>query len=127
MLDSLGEWQLSTKLDLYQIQCNATVPDLVFTIGGIEYTVPSDDLVITDETGQFCFFAVARMKYAMAGARSALDEQLATKLSDLIPGDDGPVPLELKGNTWLVGDSFLRQYYTIYDAQEEKFGLATLA
>lgn len=119
-------WKFNSKLNLYQIQCDVEVPDLKFTMNGVDYTVPGEELVLLEESENICFFAVAKMNYAAASGGDTLDAQVSGKLSDLIPGDDGPVPFNLIGNTWLVGDTFLRQYYTIYDYENEKMGFAQL-
>ena len=124
MLNTMGEWKFNTKLNLYEIvQCDDTlkVPDLTFTIGGKPFSVPGNQLVLYDSDSNTCFFSVARMKFNVA-AGAALDAHVdgATLVAD------GPVPANLKGNTWLVGDTFLRQYYTVYDYDNERFGLAEL-
>ena len=38
----------------------------------------------------------------------------------------GPIPIEQMGNTWLLGDSFLRQFYSVYDYDNERFGVCDL-
>lgn len=129
MLASLGEfvlWKFNPKINLYQIQCDADVPDLKFVINGTDYVVPGDDLVFQDDSEQYCFFGVARMKSAATGEGDAGNTRLDKGTYDRVPGDNGPVPPELVGNTWLVGDTFLRRYYTIYDYENERFGLAQL-
>jgi len=37
-----------------------------------------------------------------------------------------PIPIELQHNTWLMGDVFLRRQYSIFDYENEQFGLAEL-
>jgi hypothetical protein len=34
--------------------------------------------------------------------------------------------MEYSGNTWLMGDTYLRQFYSIYDYDNKKFGIADL-
>ena len=111
-------------IGMYSLPCDATVPDLEFTIGGQAYPIPGKDLIIKDDDGSGCFLAVANMMFFGGGARDGAREELATGADD---GDGGgPIPVEFSGNTWLVGDYFLRHYYTIYDYDNEKFGLADL-
>jgi hypothetical protein len=107
MVASIEGAQFNTQEGLYSIPCDTRLPSLEFGIGGRGYRVPGEDLVLRDGSGFFCFFGVAIM-----GMR--------------VGAGDGPVPFQYVGNTWVVGDTFLRQYYTIYDYDNERFGLADL-
>ena len=128
MIDAIDGAEFNPMVGLYSVPCSATVPDLEFTIGGQGYAVSGEDLVVKDDTGSFCFLAVAGMGFfGRAGGEQALGEVGAGVGSsgEDAPGD-GPIPLEFTGNTWLVGDFFLRKYYTIYDYDNQRFGLADL-
>jgi len=118
----------SAAIGLYSVPCDADIPDLEFVIGGKGYVVPGPDLVLRDDSGLYCFFGVAVMAYAGDSAAHAVADDLQRDVGDTAtptPGD-GPVPLEFVANTWLVGDTFLRQHYTLYDYDNKKFGLAEL-
>lgn len=123
------------KLELFMIDCDADVPELEFTIGGEAYAVPTDELVLMDEDEKYCFFGVSIMNvHVEANAANTLDAELeegvARQVESLVgrkkDWDNGPIPNQYQGNTWLVGDSFLRQRYTVYDYDNQKFGLAKL-
>lgn len=117
ILATMGGGQLDADLGLYVVSCDAAedAPDLTFTIGGEGYVVPKFDLVLYDDSTDTCYFGVAEMEYGGAGAEFAATAS-----------DESPIPPEFIGNTWLVGDSFLRQFYTIYDYDGQQFGLADL-
>merc|ERR1740117_368887 len=126
MLDTIGDWTFNVKLNLYEIlKCDddLEVPDLTLTIGGKPFTVPGDDLVLLDSETNRCFFSVAKMTFHVAAEGVALDAHVDPR-AEMVA--DSPVPHELKGNIWLMGDTFLRQYHTVYDYDNEKFGLAEL-
>eukprot|EP00584_Thalassiosira_punctigera_P005285 CAMPEP_0172539184 /NCGR_PEP_ID=MMETSP1067-20121228/10441_1 /TAXON_ID=265564 ORGANISM="Thalassiosira punctigera, Strain Tpunct2005C2" /NCGR_SAMPLE_ID=MMETSP1067 /ASSEMBLY_ACC=CAM_ASM_000444 /LENGTH=445 /DNA_ID=CAMNT_0013324829 /DNA_START=87 /DNA_END=1424 /DNA_ORIENTATION=- len=119
------------RLSLYNIPCDTDIPNLEFQIGGQAYNIPGDNLMITDDSNKYCFFAVAIMKFAVSSEVDTLDEELEEKVMDEIKnlaGEAGqsPIPSEYKHNTWLMGDSFLRQQYNIFDYDNEQFGLAEL-
>jgi len=125
MLASIGGATFNTKIGLYRIPCEANVPDLILAIGGKEYTIPSRDLVLQDDTSMRCFFGVAVME--LGDEDNTLDGDLEEEVVHGMPSfGEGAIPSEFTENTWLIGDSFLRQYYTIYDYAQERFGLADL-
>ena len=39
----------------------------------------------------------------------------------------GFVGMDTPGNLWVVGDTFFRRYYTIFDRDEDRVGFATAA
>lgn len=101
MLSTFGEGTVRyvDAVGLFLVPCDADVPDLEFGIGGETYVVPGKDLTIRDDSGQYCFFSVAIMK--------------------VVPGQNAV-------SVWLMGDVFLRQSYSIFDYDNERFGLAQL-
>ena len=78
----------------YTIDCNTLdqIPDVVFTIGGTEYTIPGKSTVI--QAQGVCLFAFM--------------------------GIDFPAP----GPQWILGDVFMREYYTVFNYDEETIGFA---
>ncbi len=121
------------QVGLFMLDCDTTVPDLEFTVGGKAVSIPGAQLVVKDDSGKYCFFTVAIMQFAGSSDVDTLDEELEEsvvhEMRDLAGGPGAttsPIPMEYRGNTWLMGDSFLRMIYTIYDYDNEKFGMATL-
>ena len=129
MAKSLGG-QFLPQVSLYMIDCEQDVPDLEFVIGGTPVVVPGEDLIIQDDSGMYCFFTVSAMNFGdeSVGDVATLDEELADSFVDQVARFAGtselPVPEGL--DTWLVGDTFLRKIYSIYDYDNKKFGFATL-
>jgi len=78
----------------YTIDCEKLddIPDVVFTIGGIEYTIPGKKTVI--QVQQTCLFAFM--------------------------GLDFPAP----GPQWILGDVFMREYYTVFNYNDKTIGFA---
>lgn len=78
----------------YTIDCDEveSIPDITWTIDGVDYTVPGPKLVI--QTAGMCLFAMMGM--------------------------DFPKP----GPQWILGDVFMREYYTVFDYENEKIGFA---
>jgi hypothetical protein len=107
--------------------CETVVPDLEFTVGGKPIAIPGEDLVITDDTGAYCFLTVSIMRFGAEGA-NILEAQLGDKVVEGVKARVGvqPIPMEYSGNTWLMGDTYLRQFYSIYDYDNKKFGIADL-
>lgn len=77
----------------YMIDCDQVpdIPDVVFTIGGEDYTIPGPSTVI--ESGGTCIFGFMGLNF---------------------PG----------GPDWILGDVFMREYYTVFDYVGEKVGFA---
>jgi cathepsin D len=131
MAKSMGA-QFVPQIGLFMLpSCQTTPSDLEFTVGGKVVTIPGQALVIKDDTEKFCFFGIAVMKFAAEEAEfdtlgEKLEEEVVDQMKDLAGTPVSPVPTAFAGNTWLVGDTFLRQIYTIYDFDNKKFGMADL-
>ena len=100
--------QIATKvgampnlLGQYSIDCSLVpnIPDLEFNINGKAWKVPGKDLVI--ESGGMCVFAMMGMDIPAS------------------PGNENPP-------AWILGDVFMRKFYTIFDYGNERVGLAEL-
>jgi Eukaryotic aspartyl protease len=78
----------------YTIDCAAldTIPDIVFTIQGMDFTVPGKTAVL--QVSGSCIFAVMGM--------------------------DFPKP----GPQWILGDVFMREYYTIFNYLDQTISMA---
>ena len=87
-------------LGQYSIDCAKVpnLPELEFNINGNVWKVPGKDLVI--ESGGLCVLAMMGMD---------------------IPANEGEnLP------AWILGDVFMRKFYTIFDYGNERVGLAEL-
>lgn len=130
MVRQLEGAQLVPALGLYAFDCDSTVPDLEFQLGGTAYVIPGAELTIRDDSGMYCFFGVAVMRFAAADEMETVGNEMEAEVVDeikaLTGGYESPIPMEFMGNTWLMGDVFLRQMYTIFDYGNNQFGLAEL-
>ena len=81
-------------LGQYTIDCGeaSSIPDLVFTVDSVAFSVPGRDLVI--QSGGTCLFAMMAMD---------------------IPS----------GPEWILGDVFMRKYYTNFDYGGQRVGFAS--
>lgn len=84
----------------YTIDCNLvpSIPDIVFTINGINYPLSADEVVIKSQvkTSELCIFAFM--------------------------GIDIPMP----DPKWILGDVFMRRYYTVFDYAQKQIGFAEI-
>eukprot|EP00904_Undaria_pinnatifida_P002144 jgi/Undpi1/11930/HiC_scaffold_4.g01629.m1 len=82
----------------YLMPCTADLPLLTFSIGGKEYTLSGDEYVINAGNSKVCILAIMGM--------------------------DVPEPM---GPLWILGDVFMRKYYTVFDYGNAQIGLAAAA
>ncbi|KAF8372996.1 hypothetical protein PRIPAC_79425 [Pristionchus pacificus] len=80
---------------LYTVPCTGTYPDMIFTIGGKAYHIPSSEYVLDLELG---------------GGNCALT------LFEEQGGGFGP--------TWILGDTWIRTYCQIHDVGQGRIGFA---
>lgn len=78
----------------YTIDCAKVpdLPDVVFTIGGTEYSIPGEKTII--QAQNTCLFAFMAL--------------------------DIPAP----GPQWILGDVFMREYYTVFNYHDQTIGFA---
>lgn len=78
----------------YTVDCAKVpdLPDVVFTIGGTEYTIPGEKTIIKAQNT--CLFAFMAL--------------------------DIPAP----GPQWILGDVFMREYYTVFNYHDQTIGFA---
>ena len=138
--------QFVPQVGLFMVDCSKQIPDLEITVvktsdgkvvegSGKAVNIPGSALTIKDESGQYCFLGIAIMQFAGDSAVDTLNEDLEEKvvkeinhLAGPMGGPaEGPVPMNYQGRTWLLGDTLLRQFYSIYDYDNQMFGMADLA
>ena len=118
------------QVGLYMVDCGSTLPDLEFTIGGNKITVPGSDLVLKDDDGRYCFFTVSTMNFGAADTSDVatlnveLGDEIIQQMNNFVGESALPIPAGY--DAWLIGDTFLRKVYTIYDFGNKKFGYAKL-
>lgn len=90
----------------YTIDCDKIegLPDLVFTFGGVDYPLGPEDYTL-------------RVKGGIGGGQG---ESCISALTGI------KLPDKLKG-LWIVGDAFLRKYFTVYDLGNNRVGFAKSA
>uniref|UniRef100_A0AC35U386 Peptidase A1 domain-containing protein n=1 Tax=Rhabditophanes sp. KR3021 TaxID=114890 RepID=A0AC35U386_9BILA len=79
--------------DIYTIACNAVAPDIIFTIGGIKYNIPSSEYILD---------------LGLGGGKCGLT------LFSMQGGGFGP--------SAILGDTFIRSYCNVYDIGNKQIG-----
>ncbi|KHJ86578.1 hypothetical protein OESDEN_13666 [Oesophagostomum dentatum] len=89
--------KFNSKLDVYVVPCSRmwTLPNLVFQLNNIQYTIPSAQYIIDMDLGDKCALTFYSMKY---------DKFL--------------------GISWILGAPFIRTFCTIFDYGERRIGFA---
>ena len=90
----------------YKVDCKQTLPDITVTLGSND---KSKSFVISGETWKIkiCEFEVlCTCLMGMIGL-------------DIPSADDGPF--------WILGDVFMRDYYSVFDVGNNQLGFATIA
>jgi len=78
----------------WTVDCSTKIPDLTFTLGGKDYVLTQQDLIL-QQSGTQCILALM--------------------------GVDVPAP---HGPLWILGDVFMRVYYTQFDWGNKRLGFA---
>lgn len=96
---SVGATPSSLNPNEYMINCSSipSLPQLTVVLGGVEYVLNGADYTINVQNVE-CLFAMT--------------------------GIDIPAPA---GPLWIMGDVFLRKFYTVFDMGGERLGFAPMA
>jgi len=81
----------------YTVDCSAELPDLSFTLGGQDYPLKKEDLIL-QQSGSSCILGLM--------------------------GVDVPAP---RGPLWILGDVLMRKYYVQFDWGQKRLGFALAA
>jgi len=81
----------------YTVDCSQDLPELAFTLGGKDYSLKKEDLIL-QQSGSSCVLGLM--------------------------GVDVPAP---RGPLWILGDVFMRKYYVQFDWGQKRLGFATAA
>jgi len=116
------------SIGLNLIDCNTEIPDMSLTIGGHEVKIEGSQLKIQDDSKQYCFFTVATMMFGSAheegeSVEDELEEEVIDQMSRLV-GEGLPIPPGY--STWLLGDTYMRQVYNVFDFDNQSYGVAAL-
>jgi len=78
------------------------------TFGGISYQISSQDFIVDQVTNSFCLAAFFVLELGSGSS---------------------PIPGQTNSNhpTWVVGDSFLKNVYTVFRSEPPSVGFATLS
>jgi len=79
----------------WEVDCSADIPALTFTLGGKDFSLAKEDLVL-QSSGSKCILGFMGMD---------------------VPAPNGPL--------WILGDVFMRKYYVQFDWGNQRLGFAT--
>ncbi|KAG8980265.1 Type I transmembrane sorting receptor, partial [Tulasnella sp. 427] len=80
---------------MYAYPCDAQIPEIAFVFGGTSYAIDSRDLNLGTISGGYCIGSIMGMDTSESGVNFAT-----------------------------VGDAFLKNWYSVYDAGGNRVGLA---
>jgi hypothetical protein len=83
---------------MWQMPCNSTAQSVAFTIGGRDFVLTAEDMVVMRHDG-ICYIGLSK-------------------------GSDGQVQV---GQTWILGDVFMRRFYVQFDFGRRRIGFAAAA
>jgi hypothetical protein len=83
---------------VWQMPCNSTALTVAFTIGGRDFILTAEDMIVL-RSSDVCYLGLSR-------------------------GSDGQVQV---GQTWVLGDVFMRKFYVQFDFFRRRVGLAVAA
>jgi len=85
----LGSPGMVAGMGMYVVPCEAPMDDLMFSVGGFDLTLDKDDLTLID-------VQVKGVQMCILGLK----------------------PINLIRPIWILGDTLLRKYYTVYNMEE---------
>jgi len=97
LAQSVGATPFFLNPQEYTVSCTASLPDITIGLGGQSFTLTGADYVVNAGEG-ICLFGFT--------------------------GIDIPAPA---GPLWIMGDVFIRKYYTVFDGQNQRLGFAPIA
>ncbi|KAJ8388616.1 hypothetical protein AAFF_G00131810 [Aldrovandia affinis] len=99
LMQSIGAQQ--SQYGEYMVNCNQmnNLPTLSFNINGVNFPLPPSAYIIVQNQGGYCSVGIT---------------------PTYLPSQNGQ-PL------WILGDVFLREYYSVYDRTNNRVGFATAA
>ena len=103
------------------------MPRISFVIGGIKYNLESNDYVLSskkDKLSSFIEISSKKVKYKSLSSSLSLNSYENSK--DVIcTRAFAPLDIEPpKGPIWVLGDVFIKKYFTIFNRDDNMIGFA---
>jgi len=95
----------------YTVDCDkvASLPDITFTFSGYNFSLPATDYILNTQGTCISSFQGLDIPPPLGTPTHPQPHRNCTN-------DVGPI--------WIIGDTFLRKYYSIYDLGKDRVGLA---